>query len=103
MITHGDCADDAQYVADMIKKHYGVENVIINYVDPSSGRIRDRAPWRCSSSQTSASTPLLKTPAAAHRGRAQRPGVDDARTARAQFLVVRACIGYTYPHGRNSR
>ncbi len=37
MITHGDCADDAQYVADMIKKHYGVENVIINYVDPVIG------------------------------------------------------------------
>lgn len=37
MITHGDCADDAQYVADMIKKHYSVENVIINYVDPVIG------------------------------------------------------------------
>lgn len=37
MITHGDCAEDAQYIADMIRKHYGVRDIIINYIDPVIG------------------------------------------------------------------
>jgi DegV family protein with EDD domain len=36
-ITHGDCIDDAQYVADQVKSRFGVKDVIINYVDPVIG------------------------------------------------------------------
>ncbi len=31
-ISHGDCLDDAQYLAQILKRDCGVENVIINYV-----------------------------------------------------------------------
>lgn len=31
-ISHGDCIDDAQYLANVVKEKYGVENVIISYV-----------------------------------------------------------------------
>ena len=37
MITHGDCADDARYLADMIREHFNVKNIIVNYVDPVIG------------------------------------------------------------------
>lgn len=33
-ITHGDCLEDAEYIAAEVKKRYGVKNVIINYIDP---------------------------------------------------------------------
>lgn len=36
-ITHGDCADEARYVAEQVKKRFGVEEVVINYVDPVIG------------------------------------------------------------------
>ena len=36
-ITHGDCIEDAEYVADEVKKRFGVKDVVINYVDPVSG------------------------------------------------------------------
>lgn len=36
-ITHGDCADDAEYVASLVKERFGVRKVVINYVDPVIG------------------------------------------------------------------
>ena len=36
-ISHGDCLEDAQAVADMVKKRFGVEDVYINYVGPVIG------------------------------------------------------------------
>lgn len=36
-ITHGDCLEDAQYVADMVKERFGVKDVVINWVDPVIG------------------------------------------------------------------
>lgn len=36
-ITHGDCIEDAEYVADEVKKRFGVKDVVINYVDPVIG------------------------------------------------------------------
>lgn len=32
MITHGDCEEDAQYVAEMVKQEMGVENIFINCI-----------------------------------------------------------------------
>lgn len=32
MISHGDCLEDAQTVAEALKQKYGVKNVIINYI-----------------------------------------------------------------------
>jgi DegV family protein with EDD domain len=36
-ITHGDCIDDANYLAEQVKSRLGVKNVVINYVDPVIG------------------------------------------------------------------
>lgn len=36
-ITHGDCIEDAEYVAGKIKERFGVKEVVINYVDPVIG------------------------------------------------------------------
>lgn len=36
-ISHGDCMEDAQAVADMVKKRFGVLDVMINYVGPVIG------------------------------------------------------------------
>ena len=36
-ITHGDCIEDAEYVAEQVKDRFGVKDVIINYVDPVIG------------------------------------------------------------------
>lgn len=36
-ISHGDCIDDAQYLADLIKEKYHVPEVIINHVGPVIG------------------------------------------------------------------
>ena len=36
-ISHGDCLEDAQTVADMVKKRFGVQDVVINYVGPVIG------------------------------------------------------------------
>ncbi len=36
-ITHGDCIEDAELVADEVRERFGCENVIINYVDPVIG------------------------------------------------------------------
>lgn len=32
MVTHGDCEKDAQYVADLIRKQYGIQTVLINVI-----------------------------------------------------------------------
>lgn len=36
-ISHGDCYEDAEYVADLVKKRMNVKDVIINYVGPVIG------------------------------------------------------------------
>lgn len=36
-ITHGDCIEDAEYVAEQVRKRFGVESIMINYVDPVIG------------------------------------------------------------------
>lgn len=36
-ISHGDCIDDANYVADLVRKRFGVKDIYINYVDPVIG------------------------------------------------------------------
>lgn len=36
-ISHGDCIEDAEFLADEIKKEFGVEEVVINYVGPVIG------------------------------------------------------------------
>ena len=36
-ISHGDAQEDAQYLADMIKKEYKVQDVLINHVGPVIG------------------------------------------------------------------
>lgn len=36
-ITHGDCPEDAEYVAGLIREKLGVQDVRINYVDPVIG------------------------------------------------------------------
>ena len=37
MITHGDCIEDAEYVAAQVKERFGVKEVIINYLSPTIG------------------------------------------------------------------
>lgn len=36
-IAHGDCPEDAQALAEMVKEQYGVKNVVIGYVGPVIG------------------------------------------------------------------
>lgn len=36
-ITHGDCIEDAEFVADLVRARFGVRDVVINYVDPVIG------------------------------------------------------------------
>ena len=36
-ISHGDCEDDANYLADMIRGQLGVSDICINFVDPVIG------------------------------------------------------------------
>ncbi len=36
-ICHGDCIDEANYVAELVKKKFGIENVIINHTGPVIG------------------------------------------------------------------
>ena len=36
-ISHGDCPEDAQYLADLIRERLGIENFLINYVGPTIG------------------------------------------------------------------
>lgn len=32
MITHGDCLEDAQYVAELVRSKMGIENILINNI-----------------------------------------------------------------------
>lgn len=36
-ISHGDCLEDAEYVAQLVKEKFGVKNVYINYIGPVIG------------------------------------------------------------------
>jgi len=36
-ISHGDCLEDAQTVADMVKQRFGVQEILINRVGPVIG------------------------------------------------------------------
>ena len=36
-LSHGDCIEDAQYVADLIKDRFGYESFLINHVGPTIG------------------------------------------------------------------
>ena len=36
-ICHGDCIEDAEYVADLVRERFGVTDILINYVDPVIG------------------------------------------------------------------
>jgi DegV family protein with EDD domain len=36
-ISHGDCLDDAQFVADLIKERFGIQNFMINFTSPTIG------------------------------------------------------------------
>ncbi len=36
-ISHGDCLEDAQFVADLIKEKFGITKFLINYVSPTIG------------------------------------------------------------------
>ena len=37
-ISHGDCPEDAQFVADLIKERFGYENFMIDYIGATIGR-----------------------------------------------------------------
>jgi len=36
-ISHGDCIEDAEYIAKTVKEKYGVKDIVINYIDPVIG------------------------------------------------------------------
>jgi DegV family protein with EDD domain len=36
-ISHGDCLEDAQFVAELVKERFGIQNYLINYVCPTIG------------------------------------------------------------------
>lgn len=36
-ISHGDCIEDAEYVAELVKTKFGFDDITINYVDPVIG------------------------------------------------------------------
>ena len=36
-ISHGDCLEDAQFVADLVKQRLGIEHFLIDYVSPTIG------------------------------------------------------------------
>lgn len=36
-ISHGDCPEDAQFVADLIKERFGIDSFLIDYIGPTIG------------------------------------------------------------------
>ena len=36
-ISHGDCLQDAQFVAGLVKERFGIDNIWINYICPTIG------------------------------------------------------------------
>ena len=37
MISHGDALEDAEFVRDLIREQFGIENCVIEYVGPTIG------------------------------------------------------------------
>lgn len=36
-ISHGDCIEDAEYVAKLVRERFGIQDILINYVGPTIG------------------------------------------------------------------
>ncbi len=36
-INHGDCIEDAEYVAQQVRERFGIQNIVINYISPTIG------------------------------------------------------------------
>ncbi len=36
-ISHGDCREDADYVADLVKERFGIQSFLISYISPTIG------------------------------------------------------------------
>lgn len=36
-ISHGDCAEEAQFTADLIKERFGIDSILINMISPTIG------------------------------------------------------------------
>lgn len=36
-ISHGDCEEEARYVADLVKQRFGIQNFLLNHVGPTIG------------------------------------------------------------------
>ena len=36
-ISHGDCLEDAEFVAAQVKERFGIQNFLIDYVSPTIG------------------------------------------------------------------
>ena len=36
-ISHGDCPEDAQTLAQMVRERFGVREIVINYIGPVIG------------------------------------------------------------------
>lgn len=47
-ISHGDCEEDANYVAEKVKEKYQINTIIMNQVEPPSALTQVREQWRCS-------------------------------------------------------
>ena len=47
MITHGDCQEDAEYVAKLVRERLGIENILINNIGTVIGSHTGRESSRC--------------------------------------------------------
>ena len=45
MITHGDCIEEAEYVAGRVREKLGVDHILINNIGTVIGSIPDRELW----------------------------------------------------------
>ena len=36
-ISHGDCEDDAKFIAEQVRKRFGIKSFLINYIGASIG------------------------------------------------------------------
>ena len=48
MITHGDCLEDAEYVAKLVREKMGIDNILINNIGTVIGSHTGLAWWQCS-------------------------------------------------------
>ena len=46
-ISHGDCQEDAEYVADQVREKFPGTKVYINMIGPVIGTHSGPAPWPC--------------------------------------------------------